>query len=91
MQTRERDQVQAQLAQVAVELTREAQAGRDAGHDDRNEVVEITVCWRGELKRPEADIVERLVIDTEGLVGVLNKLVNRQSGIVRLKRKRSVS
>ena len=54
-------------------------------------MVEIAVGGGGELQFPEADIVESLVIDTEGLIGVLNKLVNRQSGIVRLKRKRSVS
>ena len=54
-------------------------------------MVEIAVGGGGELQCPEADIVESLVIDKEGLIGVLNKLVNRQSGIVRLKRKGSVS
>ena len=47
-------------------------------------MVQVTVCWGGELQGPEADIVESLVVDTVGLVGVLNELVNRQGGVVRL-------
>ena len=76
--------VDSQLPQVGVELTREAQTRRDTGHDDRDEVVEVTVCWRGELERPEADIVERLVIDTEGLVRILDQLVDGEGCVVRL-------
>ena len=45
-------------------------------------MVEIAVGGGGELQCPEADIVESLVIDTEGLIGVLNKLVNGESGVV---------
>ena len=35
--------VDGEFAQVRVELTREAQAGGDTRHDDRDEVVEIAV------------------------------------------------
>ena len=47
-------------------------------------MVQVTVCWRGELERPEADVVERLVVDTESLVGVLDQLVNGERRVVRL-------
>ena len=33
---------------------------------------------------PEADVVEGLVVDAIGLVGVLNQLVNGQGRVVRL-------
>mmetsp|Transcript_7810 Transcript_7810/g.20070 ORF Transcript_7810/g.20070 Transcript_7810/m.20070 type:complete len:238 (+) Transcript_7810:317-1030(+) len=39
METRERDQVNCQLAQVGVQLTREAQAAGDTGHDCRDQMV----------------------------------------------------
>ena len=79
-----RTHVDSQLAEVRVELTREPQASRDTRHDDRDEVVEVTICWRRELERPEADVVERLVVDTEGLIRVLDKLVHGERGVVRL-------
>ena len=63
-------------------MTRETQASRDTGHDDGDEVVQVTVCWRGELERPEADIVERLVINAEGLIRVLDELVDGESCVV---------
>ena len=34
-----------------------AEAGRDTTHDDRHEVVEVTVGRDSELKRAEADVV----------------------------------
>ena len=45
-------------------------------------MVEVTVCWCGELQCPEADVVKRLVVDTEGLIGVLNELVDGKGGVV---------
>ncbi len=36
------------------------------------------------MSLPEADVVERLVVDAEGLVGVLHQLVDRQGCIVGL-------
>ena len=47
-------------------------------------MVEVSVGGRGELQCPEADVVESLIINTEGLVRVLDKLVNRESRVVRL-------
>ena len=33
---------------------------------------------------PETDVIEGLVVDAEGLVGVLHQLVHRQRRVVRL-------
>lgn len=48
-------------------------------------MVEIAICRRGELQCPEADIVERFIINAEGLIGVLNKLMYREGCVVWLK------
>ena len=45
-------------------------------------MVEVTVCGGRELQCPEADVVKSLVINAEGLVRVLNKLMNGESGVV---------
>ena len=76
--------VDSQLPQVRVELAREAQTRRDTGHDDRDEVVKVTVRGRGELERTEADVVERLVVNAERLVRVLDELMNGEGRVVRL-------
>ena len=47
-------------------------------------MVEIPVGWGCQLEGPEADVVESLVVDAVGLVGVLDQLVDRQSGVVGL-------
>lgn len=47
-------------------------------------MVQVAVRRRGKLQRAEADIVERFVIDAKGLVGVLDELMHRESGIVGL-------
>ena len=47
-------------------------------------MVQVTVCWGCELECSEADVVKSLVIDTVGLICVLNKLVDGQGGVVGL-------
>jgi hypothetical protein len=84
METRERNHVDSKLAEVRVQLARETQAGGDTGHDGRDQVVQVTVRRVGQLECAHADIVESLVVDAEGLVGVLNQLVDRESGVVGL-------
>lgn len=84
MENGRRTHVDGKLTQVRVKLTRETQVGGDTGHDKGHQVVKITVGGGGELERPEADVVKSLVIDTEGLVGVLHKLVDGESGVVGL-------
>lgn len=76
--------VDSEFTQVRVKLTRETQACRDTGHDNGNEVVEIPVCRCRQLQCPEADVVQRLVVNTEGLIRVLNELVDRERRVVGL-------
>ena len=45
-------------------------------------MVKITVGWGGELEGSEADIVEGLVINAHNLIGVLNKLMDGEGGVV---------
>ncbi len=47
-------------------------------------MVEITISWGGQLQGPEADVIQSLIVDAEGFIRILNQLMNRQSGIVRL-------
>jgi len=47
-------------------------------------MVEVSIRWSSKFKRSHADIVKSLVIDTESLIRVFNKLMDRQSSIVRL-------
>jgi hypothetical protein len=63
-------------------LTGETETCGDTGHDSRDEVVQITVGWGGELQGTEADIIQSLVIDTESLIRVLDKLVDGEGSIV---------
>jgi hypothetical protein len=84
VETGEGNHVDSQFPQIRVKLTRETQASGDTRHHDGDEVVEVTVGGGRELEGPEANVVESLVINTEGLVGVLDKLVNGKCGIVRL-------
>lgn len=84
METREGDHVDSQLPEIGVELTRETQAGGDTRHDGGDEVVQVTVGGVVQLEGPHANVVQSLVVNTEGLVRVLNELVDGQGGVVRL-------
>lgn len=82
VETREWNHVDSQLSEIRVKLTGEAKTGGDTGHNGRDQVVEISIRWVGELEGSHADVVESLVIDTEGLIGVLDQLMNGKGGIV---------
>ena len=84
VQTRERDQVDSELAQIAVELAREPQTAGGAGHRSRDQMVQVAIGGGRELQGPEADVVEGLVVNHHNLIGILNKLMDGQSSIVRL-------
>ena len=47
-------------------------------------MVEVAIGGGGQLQGAEADVVEGLVVDAEGLVCVLDKLVDGEGGVVRL-------
>jgi hypothetical protein len=82
VKTWEWNHVDSELAKISVELTWEAKASGDTAHACGDEMVKITVSWSGELEGTEADIVESLVIDAVSLIGVLNELMDRESGVV---------
>jgi len=84
VQTGEGHHVDGKLAQVRVELTREAKAGGHSAHDGRHKVVEVTIGGGGQLEGTEADVVQGLVVNAVGLIGVLNELVDGQGGVVGL-------
>ena len=78
----EGDEVDGELAEVGVELTGEAEAAGDAGHDDGDEVVQVAEGGGGELEGSETDVVQSFVVDAHGFVGVLDKLVDGEGGVV---------
>ena len=82
VETREGHHVDGQFTEIGVELTRESETGGDSGHGGGDEMVQVPVCRSCQFQGPEADIVQSLVIDAVGLVGVLNELMDGQSGIV---------
>lgn len=84
VETREGNHVDGQLAEVGVELARETETGGNTGHDGGDQVVQVTVRGVGKLEGTHANVVQSFVVDTEGLVRVLNELVNGESSVVRL-------
>merc|ERR1711966_276991 len=84
VETGEGDEIDTELAEVRVELTREAKAASHTGHAGGAEMVEVTVGGSGELEGTEADVVQGLVVKAHALVGVLHKLVDGEGGVVRL-------
>ena len=45
-------------------------------------MVEVAIGGVRQLQGAEADVVQRLVVDAEGLVGVLDQLVDGEGGVV---------
>ena len=84
VETRKGNHVNSQFAEIRVQLARETETGGDTGHDGRDQVVEISVRGVGQLEGSHANIVESLVVNAEGLIGVLNELVDGQGCIVGL-------
>jgi len=84
VETGERNQVGSKLAEIRVQLTRESEAAGHAGHGSRDKVVKITISGSRQLKSAEADIVQGFVIEDDDFIGILDKLVDRESGVVGL-------
>ena len=84
VETGEGDHVDRQLPEVSIELAGEPEAGGHTGHGEGHQVVEVTIGGGGELQGPEADVVESLVVNAEGLVSVLDELVDGERGVVGL-------
>merc|ERR1719446_43452 len=84
VQAWEWDQVDSNLAEIAVELTWEAKAACDTTHGCGDEMIQVSIGWGGQLQRAEADVIEGLVVKQEALVSVLNELVEGEHCVVRL-------
>ena len=82
MESWEWDQVNSKLSEIGVELSWESEAASNTGESGRDEMVKITVGWGGELEGSEADIVKSFVINAHNLIGVLDKLMDREGGVV---------
>jgi len=82
MKSGEGNHVDGQFSEIRVELTGESKTGGDTRHDEGDEVVQVTVGGCVELQGSHANIVKSLVIDTEGLVRVLNQLMDRESCVI---------
>jgi hypothetical protein len=73
-----------QFPEIGVQLSGESQTGGDAGHGQRDQMIEVAVGGRGQLECPEADVVESLVVNAERLVRVLDQLMHGEGRVVRL-------
>merc|ERR1712151_846511 len=82
VETWEWHEVDSELSQVRVKLTWESEAAGDTGEGGRDEMVQISVGWGGELEGSEADIVEGLVVNAHDIIGVLDELMDREGGVV---------
>merc|ERR1719458_2058792 len=84
METGEWHQVDSELSEIRVKLTWESEAAGDTGESGGHEMVKITIGWGGQLEGSEADIVEGLVINAHNIIGVLDKLMDGEGGVVGL-------
>jgi hypothetical protein len=78
VQTREGDHVNGEFSKIRVELTRETETSGDTRHNCRDEVVEISIGGRIEFEGTNANIIQSLIVNTEGLIRVFNELLTRQ-------------
>jgi hypothetical protein len=82
MESWEWDKVDSELSEIGVKLSWESEAASNTGDSGGNEMVKITVGWGGELKGSEADIVKGFVINAHNFIGVLNKLMDGEGGVI---------
>ena len=76
------DQVGLELGKIDVESTIESQRGGDGGDDLTDEPVEVGVGWPLDVEVPSADVVDGLVVDHKGTVGVLEGGVRGEDRVV---------
>lgn len=76
------DQVGLEFVEINVERTIEAQGSSDRRDNLGDQAVEVLVVWSLKSKVASADIVDGLVIDHEGAVGVLKSGVGGKDRVV---------
>merc|ERR1712004_564838 len=77
-------QVGLELSQVHVQGSVEPQGGSDGGHNLSDQPVEVGVGWPLNVQVATADVVDGLVVNHEGAVGVLQGGVGGQDSVVGL-------
>merc|ERR1719414_424641 len=78
------DQVGLELSEIHVEGSVEPQGSRDRGDDLADQPVQVGVARTLNVEIPAADVVDRLVVDHEGAVAVLEGGMRAQGGVVGL-------
>lgn len=82
--TRVGHEVGLELVQINVERTVETQRRGDGANDLCDQAIEVLVVGPGDIQAATADVVNRLVVDKERAVGVLDGAVGREHSIVGL-------
>ena len=82
MDTGEGHQVGLELVQVDVQGTVETEGGGDRRDDLGNQTVEVGEAWGGNSQVLLADVVDSLIVDHEGTVGVLEGGMGGQDSVV---------
>ena len=77
-------QVSLELSQINVQGTIESEGSGDGGDDLSNQPVQVGVGRSLDVKVPSADIVDGLIVDHEGTVGVLQGGMGSQDRVVGL-------
>ena len=75
-------QVGLELSNINVQSTIESEGGSEGGDDLSNESVQVGVGWSLDIEVSSADIVNGLVIKDNGNIGVLQKGVSGEHGVV---------
>lgn len=68
--------------EIRVELVGEMERNGYIGYDGGDEVVEIIIWGVREFEGVYVDVVESFVVNVEGFVGVFNKLMDGEGGVV---------
>jgi len=76
------DQVGLELVEIDVEGTVESEGGGDGRNDLGNESVEVLEVWTLDVEGTTADVVDGLVVDHAGTIGLLEGGVGGQDGVV---------
>jgi hypothetical protein len=78
------DQIRLELRQIHVQRSVKPQRGRNRGHNLPDQAVEVGVGGPIDVQITATDVVDGLVVDHEGAVGMLQGGVGGQDGVVRL-------
>ena len=77
-------QVRLELRKIDIQSTIKTQRSGYRRNDLSDQTVEVGVGWPLDIEVPAADIVNSLVVDHKGTVGMLKSGVGGQDGVVRL-------